>query len=650
MAYNIYVYNDGVKTVLHEADNNSRVKAIGKIKKQVNATDSLSLTIYKGNPAFDAIQPRVTLIEVYDAADGRRVFRGRILKPTNAMDVNGVPSKSYVCVGELNYLNESIQPYQQANGGAEFIRKAIAIHNQQMPADKQIQVGMFNILPAKDCRSHTWHYVTTMQAIVDYVRQYGGEYRLRYDGDTRYFDYTSTVWDTGSDTKIELAVNMRSVSVTLDATNIATGIYAVGAKLHNDGTSAERLELGEVIWNEDLRAQYGDIVTCQTWDDVTTAAALRTKATEWLTNQSGVLHQYTVDAVELNRINKQFDSFEIGTQYAIRNPLIGLDDVVRCVSKEIDINDDTKSTLTFGDRYETLSALLSTRMAGLNTKIDKTAEDITSSQEAYAEAIVQQQTDLLRGAEGGYRYDRLDAEGKPYETFYLNAPTIETATSALRINRNGIGFWQGQAGGAIDGTYTSAWTINGVFNTDYIVGRAITGFTFNNGDGTFVVNADGSVSAKSLSVQNGTINCGNGNFTVDSTGNVVAKKISIKGGTVDIETSDKEASIIKLNASWEGGKVATEIQPVGVECVGQNTTGSSSSKLYASFSDTGINLSDHETQDGWVIGTSISASNIDCWHDITVRKTSSSTPYHVWNCINTLFERTGGVPIDPEDR
>ena len=448
---------------------------------------------------------------------------------------------------------------------------------------------------------------------------------------------------------------MRSVSVTLDATNIASGIYAVGAKLSNDGTSAERLELGEVIWNADLREEYGDIVTCQTWDDVTTEAALRTKATEWLTNQSGVLHQYTVDAVELNRINKQFDSFEVGTQYAIKNPLIGLDDVVRCTSKEIDINDDTKSTLTFGDRYETLSALLSTRMAGLSTKIDKTAEEITATQEAYAQAIVQQQTDLLRGAEGGYRYDRLNDEGKPMETFYLNAPTIETATSALRINRNGLGFWQGQAGGAIDGTYTSAWTINGVFNTDYIVGRAITGFTFNNGDGTFVVSADGSVTAKNLSVTNGTINCGNGNFTVDSTGNVTAKRLTIKGGTVDISSSSEQTQIIKLNAAWNDssyvGECHNEMMPVGAEMTYYNTpAGGSQNKAYANYTASGISLSNLEVPGGWEIGTDITSENIDCWHDITVRQNRTSTPYHVWNCINTLFNRTGGVPVDPGDR
>lgn len=653
MAYNIYIYNGNTKTVLHEADNNSRIKAVGKMKKQVNCADSLTATIYRGNPAYDAIQPRKTLTEVYDAADGHRVFRGRVLKPTSAMDNAGLPSRTYLCVGELDYLSESVQPYQQANGGAEFFSKAIATHNLQMPADKQIQIGMLNILPARDCRSHTWYYVTSMQAIVDYVRQYGGEFRLRYEGDTRYLDYTSTVWDTGSDTKIELAVNMRSVSVTLDATNIATGIYAVGAKLHNDGTSAERLELGEVIWNEDLRAEYGDIVTVQTWDDVTVAANLRAKAEAWLRNQSGALHQYSVDAVELSRINKQFDSFEVGTQYAIRNPLIGLDDVVRCVSKEIDINDDTKSTLTFGDRYETLSALITTKMAGLNTKIDKTAEDITSSQEAYAEAIVKQQTDLLRGAEGGYRYDRLNDEGKPIETFYLNAETIETATSALRINRNGIGFWQGQAGGAIDGTYTSAWTINGVFNTDYIVGRAITGFTFNNGDGTFVVNANGSVTAKALSIVNGTINCGNGKFIADSAGNVSAQAINITGGTINISTADDKYQVIKLNSAWNDssyvGECHNEMMPVGTEMTYKNTpTGGTQSKAHANYTASGISLSTKEVSGGWETGTNITADIIDCWHDAKVRNDSGSDPYRIWRCINTLFDRTGGVPVDPD--
>lgn len=567
--YNIYAINGSTKLTLHEASSNSRVKATGTLKKQVNATDAFTFTIFPENPCYNALVPRKTLIEVYDAQTGAMTFKGVVLKPTGEMETSGAVGKTYVCAGELDYLCDSVQPYQQANGAVAFFTALLNTHNSQMPNGKKIYLGQMNV--TQEARSRTWHYCTTYQAIVDYIRDYGGEFRLRYEDGKRYLDYTSTVWDAGSDTPIELAVNMRSVSFTIDATNIATGIYAVGAKLYDDGSSAERLELGEVIWNSDLRAAYGDIVTVQIWDDVTLASNLRTKATAWLANQQGALHQYTVDAVELSRINHRFDEFEVGTQYAIKNPLIGLDDVVRCTSKTIDINDPTKADMTFGDRYETLQAVISSQMAGVNTKIDKVAADITETQEQYVQQVVATQTALLRGAEGGYRYDRLDSNGKPVETFYLNAPSIETATQALRINQNGLGFWSGQAGGALNGPYTAAWTIDGTFNTSYIVGRAITGFTFNNGDGTFKVEANGAVTAKALSVVNGTINCGNGKFTVDSNGNVVANSLSsnnatITGGTVTITTNDQTASVIQLKSST----VDSAFKPEGFESVGQS--------------------------------------------------------------------------------
>ena len=69
---------------------------------------------------------------------------------------------------------------------------------------------------------------------------------------------------------------------------------------------------------------------------------------------------------------------------------------------------------------------------------------------------------------------------------------------------------------------------------------------------------------------------------------------------------------------------------------------------YADYSASGINLSDKETAGGWAVGTMITADTIQCWHDITVRKTSSADPYRVWRCLNTLFERTGGVPVYPD--
>lgn len=548
--YNIYIYNNGVKTTLHEAEPSSRIKATGTYKAAINASDSFTFAIMPDNPCYNKITPRKTMIEMYNAQNGKRMFRGLVLKPTASMSTSGAVSKSYICTGELDYLSDSIQPYSTVSGNnvtPQFLAKLLNQHNAQMPEDKKIYLGQ--VIASGDPRSHTWHYCTTYQALADYVRDYGGEFRLRYSGDKKYLDYTSTVWDSGSSTKIELAVNMRSVSYTLDSTGIATGVYPVGAKLSNEGDSAERLELGEVVWNAALRQQYGDIVTVVTWDDVTVKANLRTKAAEWLADQSGALHQYTVDALELSKINKNFDEFTVGIQYAIKNPLIGLDDTVRCIKKDIDINDSTKATMTFGDKYETLQAVIATQMAGLSTKIDDTAKNITKTQEAFVKAVVANQTALLTGAEGGYVYTKRDQDGHPTDTFFLNAPDPSTATKALRFNYMGMGFWDKSVSGgsALEGPYKDAWTIDGKFHTEFICGKEIVGFTFNNGNGTFEVKSDGSVTAKALSITNGSINCGNGKFTVTSGGNVTAKSIDIEGGSIDITTTGQTDDRVKLS-------------------------------------------------------------------------------------------------------
>ena len=561
--YNVYAINGSERIKLHDADPEISPKALGTGKEAVNSIDSFELTLYPDNPGYAAIIPMQTMLEVFRASDSKRRFRGRALKPTGEMTSGGIASRKYVFESEMSYLWDSVQGYHTANNAVQMFTMMLADHNVQQSADKQIHLGQILVT---DNHKHTWHYVKTMQAIQDYISEYGGEIRLRYDdNDNMYLDYTDTVWTTGSDTRIELAVNMQSVSWTVDPTSIASGVYAVGAKLHDDG-SAERLVLDDVVWNDALVAKYGKIVAVVEWDDVTVITTLRTKAEQWLAKQSGELHQYSVTAVDLSKIDKSFAEFSVGTQYAIKNPLIGLDDVVRCIGKTWSINDISRDRLTFGDRYETLTALTSAKSKALDIKIDKVAADITDAQEAYVQQVVATQTALLRGAEGGYRYDRLDSEGKPVETFYLNAPSIETATQALRINRNGIGFWQGQAGGAMNGPYTAAWTIDGTFNTAYIVGRAITGFTFNNGDGTFVVRADGSVTARNLTVVNGSINCGNGKFTVDNTGNVTAAKITITGGSVDINTDDQAESIIKLNSP----EVDSSFKPEGLESVGES--------------------------------------------------------------------------------
>lgn len=544
--YNAFLLNGSSRLKLHEADPGSAVKCTGTVKQAVNSIDSFTFSMFPDNPCYNSAAPLISLVELYKADTGKLVYKGRVLKPTHSMGNSGLPSRKYICESELGYLCDSIQPYQTSTAGTvDFFTKVLRIHNNTMPESKRIYLGQ--MLVTNNPSSYTWHYVTSWQAIKDFIKRHGGEIRLRYGDDgKRYLDYTSTIWASGSDSPIEMAVNMQSVSLSVDPTTTYSGVYAVGAKLSQD--SAERLEFGEIIWNTSLRAKYGDVVACVTWDDVTLAANLRRKASEWLSAQTGELHQYSVSAVDLSAIDKDFDEFTVGTQYPIKNTLIGLDDVVRCISRTIDINDPTSTKLTFGDKYETLTAMQSSRAAALNEKIDTTAENITKTQESFVQAVVENQTALLRGAEGGYVYQKLDDNGHPTDTFYLNSPSIDTATKALRFNYMGMGFWDKTKSGqsnktALTGDYADAWTIDGVFHTEFICGKEITGFTFNNGDGTFKVEADGTVTAKNL---------------------------TITGGNINIETNSDSDDIIKLNFSNDFGSHTIILAPNRVDLISED--------------------------------------------------------------------------------
>lgn len=352
--YYVTIQNASGRKLIHTPEPSSTLKVLGKVTKAVNSIDRCDLTLYPTNPGWDAMTPIKTMVYV-DDEQGNRTFTGRVLKPSGTMDSDGSIKRSYICEGELGYLCDTVQGYTQADTAAQFWAAVIRQHNSQADADKQFAVG--NITITKEIISHTWSYVTSYKAIGDYINQYGGEFRLRYEGNTRYIDYTDTAFVAESNTPIDLGVNMRSVSREVDPSNIASGIFAAGSKLTNDGTSAERLELEEVIWSSELVAKYGKIVACVLWDDVTIASNLQTKAEQWLADQSTEITSYSINTIDLYELHYDFEAFEVGTVYPISNPLLGFTDEVRCIGKTIDINDPTQTTLQFGTKQASMSKI-----------------------------------------------------------------------------------------------------------------------------------------------------------------------------------------------------------------------------------------------------------------------------------------------------
>lgn len=520
--HTVTITNGTEKTTIH-SDNLDRISG-GKIVKAVNAVDSFTFTIYPDNAGYNKLKPLTTSVTVTDDSTGKDVFIGRVLKCPDSMDEQGLICKTVTCEGRLGWLYDSVQPYVKYKmvGIRTVLASFISKHNTQVGDDKHISVGQVTVT-GENNYTYSVNWVSTMDAISEQlVGKFGGEIQLRDQDGKVYIDYLEHIGH-GTDTKIELAVNLKTISREIDETSVITRLYPLGAKQTD---SEKRLTIGSVNGGKDyiedsaLVAKYGVISGTQTWDDVTQASVLKTKATAYLKNANKAKKQYKITAVDLSTIDMNFEQFELGCWYRVVNPLMEIDEDLRIIGITINLDNPEQSELTFGDKFETMTGFMTAKTKSLQTAID----DSEFRNRQVIDSKIENATKLITGAEGGHVI--LDPSEKPERILIMDTADINTCKSCIQLNKNGLGFWKTSNGGsAKDGPYTNAWTIDGNLVASFITALTLTGLKINNGSGTFKVDESGNVVANKLS----------------------SKSATITGGSINIQTSSQNTSAIQLS-------------------------------------------------------------------------------------------------------
>ena len=520
--HTVTITNGTEKTTIH-SDNLDRISG-GKIVKAVNAVDSFTFTIYPDNAGYNKLKPLTTSVTVTDDSTGKDVFIGRVLKCPDSMDEQGLICKSVTCEGRLGWLYDSVQPYVEYKmvGIRTVLASFISKHNTQVGDDKHISVGQVTVT-GENNYTYSVNWVSTMDAISEQlVGKFGGEIQLRDQDGKVYIDYLEHIGHV-TDTKIELAVNLKTISREIDETSVITRLYPLGAKQTD---SEKRLTIGSVNGGKDyiedsaLVAKYGVISGTQTWDDVTQASILKTKATAFLKSANKTKKQYKITAVDLSTIDMNFEQFELGCWYRVVNPLMGIDEDLRIIGITINLDSPEQSELTFGDKFETMTWFMTAKTKSLQTAID----DSEFRNRQVIDSKIENATKLITGAEGGHVI--LDPSEKPERILIMDTADINTCKSCIQLNKNGLGFWKSSDGGsAKNGPYTNAWTIDGNLVASFITALTLTGLKINNGSGTFKVDESGNVVANKLS----------------------SKSATITGGSINIQTSSQNTSAIQLS-------------------------------------------------------------------------------------------------------
>ena len=144
---------------------------------------------------------------------------------------------------------------------------------------------------------------------------------------------------------------------------------------------------------------------------------------------------------------------------------LGISAKAKVVKTEYDILKERYKSIELGDAR--------TNFAGqVKADIDASSAEIVKKtvSPSFLQREINRATELIRGGLGGYVVFTANADGQPQEITIMDTDDVQTAVQCIRINRNGIGF----STTGYDGPYTSAWTIDGHFNADFIATGSLT--------------------------------------------------------------------------------------------------------------------------------------------------------------------------------
>lgn len=436
------------------------------LTEQANTTSTLKFTLPVLNPSIKAPVETVPGIELYE--DNVLVFEGRVLYT----DDDIVGNRTFTCEGSLAYLLDSIvrPTTTQDTTIQEYLQYLINQHNSQVEEAKQFQFGTVTVTNSTDNVYRIDNdYANTLTVIQEkLVNRLGGYLRVRVLNGVRYLDYLET-YDTQSNQVIEFQKNILDINNHISAENVITALIPLGAKDEETELpiTIESVNDGkDYIFDQTAVNLFGWIYGTQTWDDVTLPQNLLTKAQEVLENNIASAVSISVTAFDLSLVNADIDKIYLGDSVQVISQPQGLDTYFIVKKREKKYLDPANSSIT------------------LDTVIARNTDQVTSTDKNLQQAVnvtipgtiknmIDYQTSLITGGQGGYIVFGANDQGQPEELYIMDQPTINDAVNLIRMNKNGIGF----SNSGVNGPYTSAWTIDGKFNADFITTGTLVGIT-----------------------------------------------------------------------------------------------------------------------------------------------------------------------------
>ena len=255
----------------------------------------------------------------------------------------------------------------------------------------------------------------------------------------------------GSDNEVTVRYgkNLKNIQATYDWSNVVTKLMPVG----KDGLLLTEVYVYsdtqyEIPYTKTISFDQSGIEESNYEDENAYQQALledlRSKAVAYLESNSVPMVNYTLDA-NLERIT------DVGDTIQVIDERLGINLLTHLIAYDYNCILEKYQVVQFGNFTPQLSSLLPT----ISETATEAANEATSVLKVTLDEELQEATDSIMGVMGN-SYVIYDGD----KILVVDSLPKESATHVIRINSGGIGF----SSTGINGTFNSAWTIDGTLN------------------------------------------------------------------------------------------------------------------------------------------------------------------------------------------
>ncbi len=312
MIYNVTL--DGVS--IFNYDYPDMVLLDPTLETELNSSGSFEFTMPASHVFYDNVQLLTSDIEVYEG--DHLLWFGRPVE----IRTDYYRQKQVTCEGALAFFNDSVQEMQEFERISirDFFRHIVAVHNEQVAANRQFTVGNITI-PDK-----TVYRKLQYEQTIDILKRQclsaeGGYFFVRRENGVNYIDWLSEMPYTCNQ-PIEFGLNLLDISGNIGGENVATCVLPLGDTDSETGLplTVESVNGGKKIVESGAVGVYGKITKAVTFSGVSDPATLLQDGKEYLNSLQFDHLSIECDASELHFLNSNFEAFRVGQ-------------MIHCVSK-----------------------------------------------------------------------------------------------------------------------------------------------------------------------------------------------------------------------------------------------------------------------------------------------------------------------------